>query len=155
MTSKSDLIREWFNAIWRRDQLELIDEIFCARAQTTGPLSSIDDDHHYAREITENIKALIRCKPDISFPLIEEFGDWAFVRFIMNVAEHPFRPPFSFDGIMVFKFEADRIRELHTQINYFKLFEGLGQIPKDSLHICMTGAKLTQNEDLTESRALA
>lgn len=143
LSMRAKIVKEWTARIWVQEEDDLLDQIFRSTTTATGPISSLDPSMFHPRDIVASLKSLLQCKPDVEYLILEEAGDWVITTFVAHVSEHPLHKPFSFDGSMLFKFDGDSICEIHTQINYFALFEGLGQLPEDSLPVCLTGASLT------------
>ncbi|MDE4174496.1 nuclear transport factor 2 family protein [Phaeobacter sp. PT47_59] len=142
MTSKTDLVRFWVEEVWSKDNDKILGEMFAAKTIASGPVSSLAGKDFRSTDIVSALKALFQCKPDLTFTVMEEMGDWILTCFTISVNEHPQRPPFEFDGQMVFKILDDKIAEIHSSLNYIKMFEGLGQMPEDTLLVALTGAEL-------------
>lgn len=143
MATKAELVKGWLEQIWYHNDMSTLDRMFSNGTKATGPVSDIDSDKFQPREIVSTLKSLLKSTPEITFTLIEETDNWVITRFVVDVRKHPSRPPFSFDGQMLFKFQMAEVCEIHSQVNYIALFEGLGQMPTDTLPIILTGANLS------------
>lgn len=141
--SKVALVQEWLQAIWCGGNLALIDEIFVENGTACGSVSDFTPNAAGVRDITENILELIKRRPRFEYLVAEELGDLVVLRFFVHVDDHPYRPPFKFSAAMIYRLKGDKIAELHTQIDYFALFEGVGQLPEDALPVSLSGAELT------------
>ncbi|ANP36225.1 MULTISPECIES: nuclear transport factor 2 family protein [Rhodobacterales] len=142
MGSKAELVRFWFEEIWYRNNDQIQDEMFSTGAKASGPVSNLADKDFRSIDIVSALKARLECTPEVSFSVFEELGDWVITCFTVAVTKHPTRPPFDFDGQMMFRIKDDKIAEIHSNLNYIKMFEGLGQMPQDTLLISLTGAEM-------------
>ncbi|MBY6057878.1 nuclear transport factor 2 family protein [Leisingera daeponensis] len=142
MTSNAELVRFWFEEVWYRDNNGILEEMFTEGTQATGPVSSLMGQQFIASDFVTTMKALLGGAPEFTFGVFEEAGPWVITCFDVHVTSHPHRPPFDFDGQMIFKVENGQITAIHSSLNYIKLFEGLGQMPPDTLPVCLSGAKL-------------
>ena len=142
VTTKTDLIRHWVEEVWLKDNQTILNEMFTPDPKASGPVSSQAGKDFRSSDIVLALKSLFQCTPEISYSVLEEAGDWVIVCFTLAVNEHPHRPSFAFDGQMMLRLKDDRIAEIHTSLDYIKMFEGLGQMPEDSLLIALTGAEL-------------
>lgn len=72
-----------------------------------------------------------------------ENDDWASVRFSITAPGPDGNTPVDVEGLLMVRFEEGLIAELISQIDSFKLFEQLGQLPDEALLACLAGQKLT------------
>ncbi|MFW8637576.1 nuclear transport factor 2 family protein [Cribrihabitans pelagius] len=142
MARNAELVRFWFEEVWYRDNNEVLGEMFSQDTSATGPVSSLMGTQFIASDFVTTMKALLGGAPEFEFSVFEEAGDWVITCFTVKVLNHPRRPPFDFDGQMIFKVADGRISAIHSSLNYIKLFEGLGQMPPDTLPVCLSGAEL-------------
>ncbi|MFW8596050.1 nuclear transport factor 2 family protein [Cribrihabitans neustonicus] len=142
MASNAELVRFWFEEVWYRDNNDVLGEMFAEGTEATGPVSSLMGKQFIASDFVTTMKALLGGAPQFGFSVFEEAGDWVITCFTVKVPNHPSRPPFEFDGQMIFKVEDGQITAIHSSLNYIKLFEGLGQMPPDTLPVCLSGARL-------------
>lgn len=142
MAQNAELVRFWFEEVWYRDNNAVLEEMFTAGTQATGPVSNLMGKQFIASDFVTTMKALLGGAPEFTFRVFEEAGDWVITVFDVHVVNHPRRPAFDFDGQMIFKVENGQITAIHSSLNYIKLFEGLGQMPADTLPVCLSGAEL-------------
>lgn len=142
MASNADLVRFWFEEVWYRDNNQILEEMFSEDTAATGPVSSLMGKKFIASDFVTTMKALLGGAPEFTFRVFEEAGSWVITCFDVHVVNHPRCPAFDFDGQMIFKVEDGKISAIHSSLNYIKLFEGLGQMPPDTLPVCLSGAEL-------------
>ncbi|WP_192964325.1 nuclear transport factor 2 family protein [Phycobacter azelaicus] len=142
MTRKTELVRFWVEEVWSKDNDKILDDMFSPDTTATGPVSDVAGKDFRSTDIVSALKALFQCPPELTFTVLEELGDWVITCFTVAVKDHPHRPPFDFDGQMVFRITDGKITEVHSNLNYIKMFEGLGQMPEDTLLVALTGAEL-------------
>ncbi|MEL0437203.1 nuclear transport factor 2 family protein [Phycobacter sp. K97] len=142
MTSKIELVRFWVEEVWGKDNDKILDDMFSSNTKASGPVSSVAGKDFRSIDIVSALKSLFQCPPELTFTVLEEMGDWVIACFNVAVNDHPHRPPFEFDGQMVFRIMDGKITDIHSNLNYIKMFEGLGQMPEDTLLIALTGAEL-------------
>jgi hypothetical protein len=142
VTRNAELVRFWFEEVWYRDNNAVLEEMFTDDTEATGPVSSLMGKQFVASDFVTTMKALLGGAPEFTFRVFEEAGDWVITVFDVHVTKHPRRPAFDFDGQMIFKVENGQITAIHSSLNYIRLFEGLGQMPPDTLPVCLSGAEL-------------
>lgn len=136
--NKLETLELWYREIWQNGNLAVIDEVFAPGKIASLPLPG---DMATREEFAEFLAAAQMLLTDIT-PVITqsvEQGD----RLAAVVTVHAKRadngqPVLAASHIMA-RFENGKIVEKHTLLDLMSLFEQLGQLPQDSVAICMTG----------------
>lgn len=139
--TKFELIKEFFEEIWTKGNLELVEQ----RIPDTFKVEGLRGEEEFPRsefpDLVETIRGLTG-PLTYEFTHFQESDDWITFRFIGRGDGPDGATPISVPGIMMSRIENDRIVENHTQFDYLVLFEQLGRLPQDTLAMLMSGQTL-------------
>lgn len=138
---KSQLLKEWYDQVWVHGDLEAIDRFFDPSAMAEGIIPEMQVGPDDFREL---VMAFRHHVGDIKVELPKTIEDEEWVSAILHV--HTSRAdngaPIEVTGQVMARFAEGKLVEAYNQFDFISLFEQLGQLPEDSLPICMTGQKL-------------
>lgn len=138
---KADVLLSWLNETWGNGNLSYADMVLTKDATVRGAMTrepvSVDEVKEFAQTIISLLGPI-----KASAELVVEQGDWLSARVIIDTENPRDRTPFQFSDHFFVRFEDGKIAEVISQLDYFSLFENLGQLPPDALAACMTGETL-------------
>lgn len=141
-TNKRILVTRLFSEVWEQRKLTVLSQIL-------SPSLKDDDNLFNELALRKEYLLLVDVVHKLVGPLkIEvlhflESNDWASVRFSITAPGPEGNTPVDVEGLLMVRFEEGLIAELISQIDCFKLFEQLGQLPDEALLACLAGQKLT------------
>ncbi|MGR3622489.1 ester cyclase [Pseudophaeobacter sp.] len=139
--TKTDLMHYWFDEVWGKGNLNVINEMFGPQATATGVVSSHSLPRADMHELVQAIRALaVDIKVEFSHTM--EQGDWLAVRTLIYAKRADNGAPVTINGQLFVHFDGTQIVESFSLFDFVALFEQLGQMPPDTLPICLTGQKL-------------
>ncbi|AZV78461.1 hypothetical protein EBB79_11605 [Parasedimentitalea marina] len=139
--TKAETLQYWFDEVWTNGNLSAIDQMFIPGTEANG---SIPELSLRSNDYADLVVALRKLAKDIkiSFSQVLEQDEWLAVRTVIDAKNADNDDAIQLTGQVFVRFEGIRIAEIHSQTNFFSLFEQLGQIPPDALLICLTGQRL-------------
>ncbi|MHA6266673.1 nuclear transport factor 2 family protein [uncultured Aliiroseovarius sp.] len=141
MTQTSlELLNEWYDRIWVRQDLEAINLLFTPDTEAMGMMDFAVGPEDF-RVLAEAILAQIDVT-GVQFERAIEMGDWAWATFTAQAVALRDRSPIAVSGQIMARVTDGRIVEAYNQVDFLSLFEQLGYLPKDSLALCLSGEGL-------------
>ncbi|WOI34040.1 ester cyclase [Tritonibacter scottomollicae] len=138
----SALLHHWFEEVWNKDNLAVIDELLDPDVVFNGSLDSVVSPGVDYKEVVTAMKALLD-QAHVTITHSMDEGDLAMVRVRVNGVGHSHAQKLDFTGHVTVRVRDGRFIEFYTDFDYLRMFEQLGQLPTDSLPVCMTGERLT------------
>ncbi|SFU17249.1 ester cyclase [Sedimentitalea nanhaiensis] len=139
--NKADLLRKFYEDVWVKNNLDAIDLYFSANAEAGGIIPEMSFGPDEFRELVFAVRNLLG-EIDIDMPIVIENGEWAAGIIKARTSRADNGAPVEVTGQTMARFEGDKLVEAYNQFDYVSLFEQLGQLPPDTLPICMTGQRL-------------
>ncbi len=139
--TKTELLQRWFDEVWFRGNLDAIDEMFVPASEAKGILPEMEMGPREFRELVEVMREHVG---DIKVTMHKsiESGDWLAALVQAHMVRTDNGAPIDMTGQVIARFAGDKIVEAYNQFDMISLFEQLGQLPPDTLPICMTGQVL-------------
>lgn len=139
--SKPELLQSWYDRAWRDGDLSAIDETFLPETSASGVVPSLQLSRADFEAFLDALRNLMR---NIEVTIVQsmEDGDWMAARLLLTGESTETGAPVSATGQVMLKFSGSKIAETYGQLDYFTLFEQLGQLPADALPVCLTGQRL-------------
>lgn len=138
---KSELLKEWYSQVWEQGNIDAIDEFFAADTMADGLIPEMQVGADDFRDFVSAFKYhLGEIRVDI--PKIIENGDWASAILHVHTSRADNGAPIEVTGQVMVRYKDNKIVEAYNQFDLISLFEQLGQMPADTLPICMTGQRL-------------
>lgn len=135
------LLHYWFDEVWCNGNLDAVGEVMTSGTVISGAVSALavpNEDYAEVVAAIRNLLGPIR----VSFTHAMETEDWVSVRLLVTTSAPEEETPFEVSGQIMARVVDDKIVELHSNIDYLRMFEMLGQLPPDAMAICMTGERL-------------
>ncbi|KIC39177.1 ester cyclase [Leisingera sp. ANG-M7] len=139
--SKIETLLLWLNETWGNRNFNYADKLLTEDATVRGAMTREPVSVGEVKEFAQTISGLLG-PINASSELAVEQGDWLAARVIVETENPRDRTPFRFSDHFFVRFEGGKIAEVISQLDYFTLFENLGQLPPEALAACMTGETL-------------
>ncbi|WP_264213374.1 nuclear transport factor 2 family protein [Leisingera thetidis] len=135
------LLHYWFEEVWCKGNLAAVAEVMTADTLITGAVSALAEPECDYGEVVAALRNLLG-PITVTFTHAMETRDWVSVRLLASTSDPRNGTPFEISGQVMARVAEGRISELHSNMDYFRMFEQLGQLPPEALAICMTGERL-------------
>ena len=139
--TKSELLKEWYDRVWVHGDLEAIDQFFDPDTMAEGIIPEmqvgVDDFRDLVTAFRYHVGDI-----DVKLPKTVENGDWVAAMLHVHTSRADNGAPIEVTGQVMARFKNDKVVEAYNQFDFISLFEQLGQLPEDTLPICMTGQQL-------------
>ncbi|TNJ40191.1 ester cyclase [Phaeobacter sp. B1627] len=137
----SELLHLWFDEVWNKGNLDIIDELLDPDVIFNGALDGVVSPGVDYKEVVTAMKALMDQMHVTVTHSLEE-GDLGMVRVRVDAMDLTHSHKLDFTGQMLVRVRNDRIFEFYSNFDYLRMFEQLGQLPTDALPVCLTGERL-------------
>ena len=139
--TKIELLQRWCDEVWRKGNLDAIDELFDPSAVTSGVVPQLQIGPEDFRELVTVLRHHVR---DIEVTILKtvEQDDWLAAMIQFNTSRADNGAPIEVAGQVLLRYAGDKMIEAYNHFDYLSFFEQLGLVPPDSLTICLTGHKL-------------
>ncbi len=139
--NKSDLMKQWYEDVWVKGDLDAIDRLFEPQTQAEGLIPGMqigpDDFRDLVMAFRQHFGDI-----QVDMPLTVENGEWLSALLHVNTTRADNGGPIEVTGQVMARFDGDKMVEAYNQFDFISLFEQMGQLPQDTLPICMTGQRL-------------
>lgn len=139
--TKSELLKEWYDQVWVHGDLEAIDQFFDPDTMAEGIIPEMQVGVDDFRDLVTAFRYHVG-KIDVKLPKTIENGDWVAAMLHVHTSRADNGAPIEVTGQVMARFKDDKVVEAYNQFDFISLFEQLGQLPEDTLPICMTGQQL-------------
>ncbi|MEP1327674.1 nuclear transport factor 2 family protein [Pseudophaeobacter sp.] len=140
--SKRDLVERWFVEAWEKGNMAILDEMLAPSLTDSDLLDGLLAPRRDFPLLVEVIHKLVGPLKVEILRFLQD-GDWTSTHYIMTSPGPDAATPLRVEGVVLIRFEEDKIAELISRFDGFTLFEQLGQLPPDALVACLSGQKLT------------
>jgi len=142
MSKKVELLEEWFQRVWNEADLDAIDEIFSEDAKAKGLMPEMRLGPKDFREFVPLVLALIE---DVKIELVNstENDEWIQSLYKVTARSIANSAPVLVLGQVSVRVIDGKFTEAYNCFDFMGLFEQIGQLPEQSLGICLTGGTLS------------
>ncbi|SLN39362.1 SnoaL-like polyketide cyclase [Falsiruegeria litorea R37] len=140
--TKSELLKEWYDRVWVHGDLEAIDQFFDPDTMAEGIIPEMQVGVDDFRDLVTAFRFHVG-DIDVKLPKTVENGDWVAAMLHVHTSRADNGAPIEVTGQVMARFKDDKVVEAYNQFDFISLFEQLGQLPEDTLPICMTGQQLS------------
>ncbi|WP_170769690.1 ester cyclase [Ruegeria lacuscaerulensis] len=139
--SHAEILREWYSEVWENGNTDAIDRYFTPDTAAEGLIPEMQVG---ADDFRDLVMAFRHILGEISIDVRKtiENGDWVSSILHVQTSRADNGAPVEVTGQVVARFRGDKMVEAYNQFDFISLFEQLGQFPKDTLPVCMTGQRL-------------
>lgn len=135
------LLHYWFEEVWSKGNLSAVSEIMHRNTLISGSVSALAEPESDYSEVVAALRNLVG-PIKVTFTHVMETDEWVSVRLVAATSNPRNSDPFEITGQVMARVEDGRIAELHSNMDYFRMFEMLDQLPPEALAICLTGERL-------------
>lgn len=141
MAEKIDILRDWFQTIWIRAELDRIESFFQPRAGAEGLLADGQVGPEDFRALVPALRSLVRGLT-ISIDRWHADADWLWAHTTVRAQSARDMRPVEAVGQMMMRFEGDRIAEAYNSFDFLTFFAGVGLLPDDAFLLLLGGERL-------------
>jgi ketosteroid isomerase-like protein len=135
------VIQRWFDEVWCKGNLKAVSQFLTPETEISGAVSALAEPETEYAEVVAAVRNLLGpIKVTITHAM--ETEDWVSARLIASTSNPEDGTPFEMSGQVMARIENGKFAEMHSNMDYFHMFEMLGQLPPDAMAICMTGERL-------------
>ncbi|MFK7868848.1 MAG: ester cyclase [Roseobacter sp.] len=138
MRTKAETIQKWYEDIWINGNLDRIDQIYRPAPEADSLIPGGLIDVVEARELVTVFNNLITDQK-IRIVHCVENGDWASALIEMYGFKAGTDTPVNMRWLTMVRITNDVIVESYPSVDFLSLFEQLGQLPKDSFELLLSG----------------
>ncbi|WP_323783234.1 nuclear transport factor 2 family protein [Leisingera sp.] len=135
------LLYYWFEQVWRKGNMDAVAEVMTPDTLISGAIAALAEPECDYGEVVAALRNLLG-PMTVTFTHAMEAADWVAIRLLVRTSKPSDGTPFQITGQLMARVEEGRIAELHSNMDYFQMFEKLGQLPPEALAVCMTGERL-------------
>jgi hypothetical protein len=135
------LVHYWFDEVWCKRNLDAVADIMTSGTVISGAVSALADPNEDYAEVVGAICNLLGSIA-ITFTHAIETDEWVSVRLLVSTSDPEGNTPFQMTGQIMARVENGKIAEMHSNMDYLRMFEMLGQLPPESLAIFMSGERM-------------
>lgn len=139
--TKSGLLKNWYEQVWEQGNVDMIDTFFGADTMAEGLIPEMqvgpDDFREFVSAFRYHLGDI-----RVELPKIIENGDWLSAILHVHTSRADNGAPIEVTGQTMVRVKDGKIVEAYNQFDLISLFEQLGQMPEDTLPVCMTGQRL-------------
>lgn len=141
MNNSLEIIRRWYREVWTLGHLDQIDILYrpappeeCLRAERSVA-------RHELRELITILRELVT-KTQVTVVQVLQDGDWCAAYVELTGFKAGTHQPVQMNWIAMMRLEGEYIVESYPFTNFISLFEQLGQLPRDTFELLLSGTKL-------------
>ncbi|KUJ85869.1 hypothetical protein AVO45_02505 [Ruegeria marisrubri] len=135
------MLKAWYAEVWEQGNADAIQKYFSPDTMAEGLIPEMQvgpDDFRDLVAAFRHILGEIR----VELPKIIEDGNWLSAILHVHTSRADNGAPIEVTGQVMARFRDGKMVETYNQFDFISLFEQLGQFPKDTLPVCMTGQRL-------------
>lgn len=135
-----ETVKQWFHELWEEADTAAINALSNSGTTMQGAISELAAPQNYGEVVTALNDLPKNIHFEYAYPV--EQGEWVAVKLIVQAQSAATGDDVRFTGQIIARVKEAIVTELIATIDYMKMFEQLGQLPEDSLPICLTGEQL-------------
>lgn len=139
--TKTEILQRWYDEVWSKGNLDAISEMLGEDIVANGIIPALGITRGEFGDLIEAVRSLLG-PIKVELAQTVEQGDWLAARYMIDSEALETGEPVHVSGQVMARFKDGRIAESHYQFDFFSMFEQLGQLPPDSLPVCLTGQKM-------------
>lgn len=139
--TKIEILNDWFQRVWIKGEVEAIPDFFTTGSRARGVMPGLEMG---PEDFAELIPAMHRRVADFSVEVVHfiEQGDWLWTLQIIRGRAQDSDRMLEFTGQLAIRFEGEKMAEAFNHYDLIAAFEQLGQMPQDTLGLCLMGETL-------------
>ncbi len=141
MTSKSDLLTKWYQEVWAKGNLDIIDELFAPEMHADGLMPDMQIGPDEFKILVATILELVE-PPKIEVRKTVEQGDWVSAFVTMETLDLSGRHDVRASAMVFARFDNGKMVEAYNLFDTVSFFETLGLLPDNTMALLFSGQKL-------------
>ena len=141
MADKIDILRDWFQDIWVRAELDRIESYFLPRTGAEGLLADGQVGPEDFRALVPALRPVVRGLT-ISIDRWHEDADWLWALTTVRAQSARDLRPVEASGHVMMRFEGGKIAEAYNCFDFLTFFAGVGLLPEDAFLLLVSGERL-------------
>jgi hypothetical protein len=138
MSARTDRLNDWFDKIWIEQDLEAINDFFVPDTKANGVMPDMALTPQDYSDLVPLITSLLDDRK-ITIQVATETGDWYQALYRVEAVAAHNSAPIVVSGQVCLKFDGEKMVEAYNNFDFWAMFEQLGQLPEQSLALCLTG----------------
>ncbi|MEX0319734.1 MAG: ester cyclase [Ruegeria sp.] len=139
--TKIEVLKEWYAQVWEQGNTEAIDQYFDPDTMAEGLIPEMQVGPDDFRDLVTAFRFILG-EIRVELPKIIEDGDWLSAILHVHTSRADNGAPIEVSGQVMARFRDGKMVEAYNQFDFISFFEQLGQLPQDTLPVCMTGQRL-------------
>ena len=139
--TKTEILQQWYDRVWVDGDLDAIDQFFQPDATAEGIIPEFQVGRDEFRDLVTAFRYHVG-DIRVELPKVIENGDWLAAILHVHTSRADNGAPIELTGQVMARFQDGKVVEAYNQFDFISLFEQLGQLPADTLPVCMTGQSL-------------
>ncbi len=139
--SKIEVLNDWFQRVWIAGEIEAIPGFFSGGGRASGVMSGLQMGPEDFAALIPAMRARVR---DLSVEVVRalEQDDWLWTLQIVRGTSAADGHALEFSGQLALRFEGEKFAEAFNHYDMIAVFEQLGQMPPETLALCLSGESL-------------
>ncbi|MEX0365716.1 MAG: ester cyclase [Ruegeria sp.] len=139
--TKSEVLKEWYAQVWEQGNTDVIGQYFDPDTMAEGLIPEMQVGPDDFRDLVTAFRYILG-DIRVELPKIIEDGDWLSAILHVHTSRADNGAPIEVSGQVMARFRDGKMVEAYNQFDFISFFEQLGQLPQDTLPVCMTGQRL-------------
>ncbi|WP_299671585.1 ester cyclase [uncultured Roseobacter sp.] len=139
--TKTDILREWYTAVWEEGRLEVIEDYFLDTTHTQHIAQGFGIEPSEIREWVSVLRSFVT---DIHVTILHsiEEGDWISAMLEITCRNAATGAPMKVHQQIMLRFDGDKKAESYPAFDFIRFFEQLGQLPEHTHALLLGGTVL-------------
>ncbi|WP_300055118.1 ester cyclase [uncultured Roseobacter sp.] len=139
--TKTDILREWYTAVWEEGRLEVIEDYFLDTPHTQYIAQGFGIEPSEIREWVSVLRSFVT---DIRVTILHsiEEGDWISAMLEITCRNAATGAPMKVHQQIMLRFDGDKKAESYPAFDFIRFFEQLGQLPEHTHALLLGGTVL-------------
>ena len=139
--SKTEILHNWFDQVWCQGNLAVIENFLAPDIAASGVVPPMKlTREEFASFMTIVRSQLERISVEVTHTI--EQGDWLAARVAIQGIATRTGERIATTGQLMVRFENGKMAEAYNEFDYISILEQLGQLPEDTIAVCLTGQSL-------------
>lgn len=139
--NKKEILQLWYDEVWCKGNLDMIDQLFSADTLANGIIPEMQMGPDDFRDLIFAVRQKVG-DITVTLPICIEQDDWLSALLVVNTVRNDNGAPVVVTGQVLARFENGKMVETYNQFDFMSYFEQLGQFPPETLPVCMAGQSL-------------
>lgn len=142
MTSKADLLIEWYRVVWEQGNLDGISQFFSDAGAATGLVPDLAITSEEFRELVPVMHSVLGPLHVELVHAIEQ-GEWLAAILMITTSRADTGAPVKVVTHVMVRFDGNLMVEAYNILDFLSFFEQMGQVPPNAVALMLSGAELS------------